>query len=76
MRALLCHCRCHLEADDDEDLFGVVRNHLLREHPALPPTDELVGEIVATRAYYLEYARVHMDGAAFAEEEEFGPDPY
>jgi hypothetical protein len=75
MRALLCHCRRHLEAEDDEALFGVVRNHLLREHPAIPPTDDQVGEIVATRAYYLEYAPVPAGGAAF-EEEELGPDPY
>jgi hypothetical protein len=78
MRALLCHCRRHLEAEDDAELIGVVRNHLLREYPAIPPTDEQVGEIVATRAYYLEYAPVHVVGAAFEfeEQEEFGPDPY
>jgi hypothetical protein len=41
------------------------------------PTDEQVGEIVATRAYYLEYLPVHVGGTAFEEkEEEFGPDPY
>ena len=74
MRALLCHCRRQLEAEDDEALLGVVRNHLLREHPAIPSTDEQVGEIVATRAYYLEYAPVHVGGVAF--EEEFGSDPY
>jgi hypothetical protein len=74
MRALLCHCRRHLEAEDDEALLCVVRNHLLREHLAVPPTDEQVSEIVATRAYYLEYAPVHVSGAAF--EEEFGRDPY
>jgi hypothetical protein len=76
MRALLCHCRRHLEAEDDEALLGVVRNHLLREHPAIPPTDEQVGEIVATRAYCLEYAPVHVGGAVFAEQEVFAPDPY
>jgi hypothetical protein len=76
MRALLCHCRRHLEAEDEAALLGVVRNHLLRGHPAIPPTDEQVSEIVATRSYYLEYAPVHVSGAGFAEEEEFGPDPY
>ena len=40
------------------------------------PTDEQVGEIVSTRAYYLEYAPVHVGGTTFEEEEEFGPDPY
>jgi hypothetical protein len=53
VRALLCHyCRHHLEAEDDEALLGVVRNHLIQEHPTILPTDEQVSEIVATRAYY------------------------
>ncbi len=68
-----------LEAEDDEALLGVVRNHLIQEHPTILPTDEQVSEIVATRAYYcyLEYLPVHVGvgGTAF-EEEEFGPDPY
>ena len=77
MRALLCHCGHHLEAEDDEALLGFVRDHLVQEHPAIVPTDEQVGEIVATRSYYLEYAPVHVvGGTAFEEEEEFGPDPY
>ena len=65
-------------SEDDEALLGVVRNHLIREHPTILPTDEQVSEIVATRAYYyLEYLPVHVGGAAFEEEgEEFGPDPY
>jgi hypothetical protein len=77
VRALLCHyCRHHLEPEDDEALLGVVRNHLIQEHPAILPTDEQVSEIVATHAYYyLEYLPVHVGGTAF-EEEEFGPDPY
>ena len=29
MRALLCHCHHHLEAEDDEALCVVVREHLL-----------------------------------------------
>jgi hypothetical protein len=54
MRALLCHCRTHLEAEDDEALAEEVREHLLQEHPALRPTAEHVCEIVSTRAYYFE----------------------
>ena len=77
MRALLCHCRCHLEAQIHEALFGIVRDHLIQEHPAIAPTDEQLSEIVAARSYnYLEYAPVHVSGSAFEEEEEFGPDPY
>jgi hypothetical protein len=63
MRALLCHCRHHLEAEDDEALLGLVRDHLIREHPAIVPTDEWVIQVVATRSYYLEYAPVHVGGA-------------
>jgi hypothetical protein len=74
MRALLCHCRHHLEAEDDEALLGVVRDHLIQEHPAIVPTDEWVIEVVATRSYYLEYAPVDVGSNAF--EEEFSPDPY
>ena len=54
MRALLCHCRTHLEAEDDQALAEEVREHLLRNHPGLTPTDEQVGEIVSTRAYDYE----------------------
>jgi hypothetical protein len=75
MRALLCHCRQHLEARDDEALYGVVRDHLMRDHPAIPPTEEQVAEIVTTRAYNLEYVLVYATDSAFEEEEEFGPDP-
>ena len=37
MRALPCHCRRHLEAEDDEALFAAVRDHIMREHPAISP---------------------------------------
>ena len=74
MRGLLCHCRRHVEAEYDDALFGVVSGPLIREHPAIPATDQQVGEIVTTRAYNLEYVLVYAGGTAF--EEEFGPDPY
>jgi len=74
MRALLCHCRHHFEAEDDETLLGLVREHLIREHPAIPPTDEQVREIVATRAYDPEYAEVYA--SAVNADEEFGPEPF
>ena len=78
MRALLCrYCGHHLQAEDDEALLDVSRDHLIQEHPTIPPTDEQMSEMVATRAYYyLEYLPVHAGGAYFEEEEEFGPDPY
>ena len=74
MRALLCHCRQHLEAEDADALYGGVRDHLIRDHPAIPPTDEQVAEIVSTRAYNLEYVLEYATDSAF--EEECGPDPY
>ena len=61
MRALLCHCNHHLEAEDDEALCIVVREHLLRRHPALEPSLEQAQQIVSSRAYDLHYAEVHAE---------------
>jgi len=66
MRALLCHCRTHLEASDDPALAEVVREHLIGEHQALRPTDDEAWEIVHSRAYDFElydpqYAEVSID---------------
>ena len=70
MRELLYHSRHHMEAEDDEALLGLVRDHLIREHPAIVPTDEWVIQVVATRSYQLEHAPVDVGGTVF--EEEFG----
>jgi len=74
VRAVLCHCRQHLEADCEEALQVLVREHLMREHSSIPPTDKQVQELVSTRAYDLQYVEVHVgrDGMA----EDFGPEPY
>jgi hypothetical protein len=69
MRALLCHCGLRLEAESGTALVTLVRDHLIRKHPTIPPTDEQVREIVATR---VEHAEVY----AGAVEEEFGPEAY
>jgi hypothetical protein len=66
MRAILCHCRTHLEAKDDPALAEEVREHLPRDHPAPSPTEEQVWEILHARAYDYEvydpeYARVGVD---------------
>ena len=61
MRAVLCHCREHLEAKDDGALHDVVREHLILEHPAIEPSAEQVEEIVSTRAYDIEYAYPYAD---------------
>jgi len=63
-----------LEAEDTRALLALVRDHLVRKHPTKPPTDEQVREIVATRAYDLEYAEVYA--SAVNADEEFGPEPY
>jgi hypothetical protein len=62
MRGLLCHCRQHLEAEDDAALGVVVREHLMLRHSALEPSEEQVQEIVSTRAYDLTYAEVYAGG--------------
>ncbi len=46
MRAMLCHCRHRLEAEDDETLLVL---------------DQQVMEIVPTRAYNFEYVEVPAD---------------
>jgi hypothetical protein len=74
VRAVLCHCRRHLEADDEEALHVLVREHLEQEHPSIPPSDEQVKEIVSTRAYDLQYAELYVGGDGIPEA--FGPEPY
>ena len=73
MRALLCHCRHHLEAEDDEALLASVRDHLIRKHPTIPPTDEQLREIIATRAYNLEYMQVYASPIDAREDLDFEP---
>ena len=72
MRALLCHCRCRLEAENVEDLRELVRDHLRREHPAVAFSDEGVERLVA-RSYRDECVEAYPGGGP---DEEFGPEPY
>ena len=74
VRAVLCHCRQHLEADSEEALHVLVREHLEREHPSIPPSNEQVREIISTRAYDLQYAELHVGGDGMSDD--FGPEPY
>ena len=67
VRAVLCHCRRRLEADDEEALQEVVRDHLMRDHPSIRPTDEQVAEIVSTRAYDIEYAELYVGANGLAD---------
>jgi len=74
MRAVLCHCRHRVEAGDEAALRGAVREHLIRQHPAIESTDEPVREIVSTGAYDFAYAEVHA--GSFADDDGFGPEPF
>ena len=51
MRAPDCECGRHLEANDDEELYGQAREHVDRDHPEMQLSDEQVRGIVAERAY-------------------------
>ncbi len=77
MRAMLCGCGEHLEAGDEERLVDRVQAHLRRvhlDHLVASLDREQIREIVATRAYKLEYALVYKGGDE--PDEEFGLDPY
>lgn len=69
MRALLCHCHHPLEAEDDDALCAVVREHLIWWHPSLEPSEVQVQQIVSTRAYDIAYAEEHA-------QEEIAFEPY
>ncbi len=47
MRALDCECGKHLEAHDDDELYGQVREYVDRDHPEMRLSDEQVMGIVA-----------------------------
>jgi hypothetical protein len=73
---MLCGCNQRLEAADDERLVEVVSTHLKRVHPqhlVASLSDEQVRQVIADRAYTLEYVLVY-EGAE--PDEEFGLDPY
>ncbi len=73
MRAMLCGCRRHLEAGDEEELFETILAHLRQEHPAVELDEEQIREIVLTHSYRYEYMEVY---AGIGPPEEFGPEPY
>ena len=51
MRALDCPCGHRLEADDDEQLFRLAREHVDTEHPEMQRTDEEIRARIASDAY-------------------------
>ncbi len=46
MRALGCSCGHHLEADNDQELFERVREHVDADHPEMELSDEKLHHIV------------------------------
>jgi predicted small metal-binding protein len=62
MRALDCSCGKHLEANNDEDLYGQAREHVDRDHPEMQLSDEQVQGIMAQGAY--DKQKVSDAGAA------------
>ena len=51
MRAIDCPCGHRLEANDDEELFRLAREHVDREHPEMERTDDQLRERIAADAY-------------------------
>jgi hypothetical protein len=54
MRAIDCPCGHRLEGADDDELFGLAREHIDRDHPEMQRTDDQVRERVAADAYHLQ----------------------
>jgi predicted small metal-binding protein len=51
MRAIDCPCGHRLEANDDEELFGLCREHIAEHHPDMQRSDEQIRQRVAADAY-------------------------
>jgi predicted small metal-binding protein len=51
MLAMDCDCGYHMEAADEEQLFGQAREHVDRDHPEMVLTDEELRGILAEGAY-------------------------
>jgi hypothetical protein len=51
MRSRDCQCGEHLEAANDDELYGLVREHVDRDHHDRELSDEQVRGLVAEGAY-------------------------
>lgn len=51
MRAIDCPCGHHFEAEDDEQLFRLCRDHVDRDHPEMKRSDEQIRERLAADGY-------------------------
>jgi predicted small metal-binding protein len=57
MRAIDCPCGHHFDADDDEELFRLCREHVHRDHPERQRTDAQIRERIVADAYEAVTAR-------------------
>jgi hypothetical protein len=51
MRVIDCQCGKTLQAANDDDLAGAVRNHVADDHPDMEMSDDEVRELVSSQAY-------------------------
>ena len=51
MRAIDCPCGHHFEAQDDDELFRLCREHVDQDHPEMQRTDEQLRARIAADAY-------------------------
>jgi hypothetical protein len=51
MRIIDCECGKTLQAANDDDLAGAVREHVAEDHPDMDLSDDQVRELVSSRAY-------------------------
>ena len=51
MRAIACPCGHQFEAADDDELFGLCREHVDRDHPELERTDQQLRARIAADAH-------------------------
>lgn len=56
MRAIDCPCGHCLEGADDEELVGLAREHVERDHPEMSRTEDELRERVAADAYDVDVA--------------------
>ena len=50
-RAIDCPCGHRFEAETDEEVFGLCREHVDRDHPELERTDEQLRARIAADSY-------------------------
>jgi predicted small metal-binding protein len=56
MRGIDCPCGHQLTAADDDELFRLAREHIVRDHPEMERSDEQIRARIAADAYDLQPA--------------------